>query len=81
MSETSYVHVVLLSVISEDQILEGHLNLDPLLVIEGRPDVMGLCDCSLVRLEQDLCSVVVHVQCSKYQNEPEIKQNNKIDGV
>lgn len=54
--------LVFFSVVSQDQILELDFHLDPLLVCERGPDVMGLRDGGLVRLQQDLSSLRVDVQ-------------------
>lgn len=42
--------LVFLAVVSQDKILELHLHLDPLLIGQGGPDVVGLRNCSLVWL-------------------------------
>ena len=44
--------------------------LDPLVVGECGPDVMGLRDSGLVRLQNDLGPVVVHVQGTQDQDQP-----------
>ena len=69
--------LVLLAVVSEDQVLELDLNLDPLLVRERRPDVMRLRHCRLVRLQDDLRPVVVDVQCSQYEDETRERLRNE----
>lgn len=46
-----------------------HLHLDPLLVSEGGPDVMGLSDCGLVRFQNHLGPVIVDMKCSEDQDE------------
>ena len=61
--------LVLLAVVSQDEVLQLDLNLDPLLVCEGRPDVVGLCHGRLVGLQDDLGAVVVDVQGSQDQDE------------
>mmetsp|Transcript_3635 Transcript_3635/g.6371 ORF Transcript_3635/g.6371 Transcript_3635/m.6371 type:complete len:234 (-) Transcript_3635:407-1108(-) len=65
-----HVHVVLLAVVVEDEVLQGDLNMDPLVVGEGGPHVVRLGDGGLLGLEDDLGLVVVHVQGAQDQNEP-----------
>mmetsp|Transcript_100146 Transcript_100146/g.251031 ORF Transcript_100146/g.251031 Transcript_100146/m.251031 type:complete len:442 (+) Transcript_100146:99-1424(+) len=56
------VHVVLLAIVGEDQVLELHLHMDPLIVREAGPHVMRLRHRRLVGLQDDLGAVWVHVQ-------------------
>ena len=53
--------LVFLAVVGHDEILELVLDLHPLLVRQTGPDVVGLGDGRLVRLQNHLGSVVVHV--------------------
>ena len=64
------VHVVLLGVVAEDEVLEGNLHLDPLLVAEIGPHVMRLSDDRPVGLQQHLSLVVVDVERAEDQDEP-----------
>ena len=57
-----HVDVVLLAVVGENQVLERHLDLDPLLVAQGRPHVMRLRHRGLVGLENHLGLLVVDVE-------------------
>mmetsp|Transcript_39335 Transcript_39335/g.83813 ORF Transcript_39335/g.83813 Transcript_39335/m.83813 type:complete len:1257 (-) Transcript_39335:3240-7010(-) len=68
LRQRSNVDVVFLSVIRQDQILELHLDLDPLVISERRPHVMRLSHGGLVGLEDDLGSVGVDVQGSQDQD-------------
>ena len=61
--------LVLLSVVSQDQVFELHLHLDPFLVREGWPDVMGLRDGRLVWFQDHLGPVVVDVERPQDQDE------------
>ena len=45
-------------------------DLDPFVIRESGPDVVWLRDGGLVRLQDDLCPVVVHVQRSQDQDQP-----------
>jgi hypothetical protein len=45
-------------------------DLDPFVIRESGPDVVWLGDGGLVRLQDDLCPVVVHVQRSQDQDQP-----------
>ncbi len=53
----------------QDQILQCNLNLNPLLVGQGRPDEVRLSDSVLVRTQNDLGLLIVDVQTTKEQNE------------
>mmetsp|Transcript_13958 Transcript_13958/g.40458 ORF Transcript_13958/g.40458 Transcript_13958/m.40458 type:complete len:470 (-) Transcript_13958:5660-7069(-) len=57
-----YVDVVLLCVVSKDQVLQRNLDLDPLLVREARPHVVRLRDNRLVRPQDHARLLWVDVQ-------------------
>jgi len=61
--------LVLLSIVSKDQILQLNLDLDPFLVGQRRPDMMRFGDGRLVGLQHHLSAVVVDVHRPQYQNE------------
>lgn len=61
--------LVFLAVVSQDQILELYLHLDPFLVSQRGPDVVGFRNSSLVWLQDHLCSIIVHMQSPQNQNE------------
>lgn len=61
--------LVLFTIISQDQIFKLHLHLDPLLISQSRPDVMWLSDGGFVRLQDYLCTVIVHMEGSQDQDE------------
>jgi len=61
--------LVLLPVVSKDQILQLDFNLDPLLVGQRWPDVMRFGDGRLVGFEHHLGAVVVDVHRAQYQNQ------------
>lgn len=61
--------LVLFAVVGQDEILELHLHLDPLLVGERGPDVVGLGDGRLVGLQDHFGAVVVDVERSQDQDE------------
>ena len=61
--------LVLLAVVSQDEILELHLYLHPLLVTERGPDVVSLCDGGLIWLQENLGLVIVHMEGSQDQDE------------
>lgn len=67
-SQVQYV-LVLFAVVSKNEIFELDLHLDPLLIGERRPDVMGLGDGGLVRFQDHLGSVIVDMERSEDQNE------------
>ena len=69
--------LVLLAVVSQNEILELHLYLHPLLVAERRPDVMRFGDGRLVRLQDQLRPVVVHMQRAQDQNETRERLKNE----
>ena len=62
LRERGDIDVVLLAVVCQDEILECDLNLDPLVICQSWPDVVRLRDRGLVRLQDDLGSVVVHME-------------------
>ena len=70
INEVTEVSLVLLAVVSKDQILQLDLNLDPLLICQCRPDMMRLRNGRLVWLEYHLRPIVVDVHCTQDQNEP-----------
>ncbi len=59
------VDVVLLAVVVENQVSELRLNLDPVLVGQGRPDMVVLRDDRLVWSQNKLRLVRIHLQGSK----------------
>ena len=69
LGQTRHVDVVLFAVVGQDEILQGHLDLDPLVVREAGPDVVRLGDGRLVRLQDDLGPVVVDVQRAQDEDE------------
>mmetsp|Transcript_51851 Transcript_51851/g.121766 ORF Transcript_51851/g.121766 Transcript_51851/m.121766 type:complete len:1251 (+) Transcript_51851:175-3927(+) len=69
LRERGHVDVVLLSVVGQDEVLERHLHAAPLVVRERRPDVVGLRDGRLVRLEDHLGAVVVDVERAEDEDE------------
>ena len=70
LREGGDVHVILLRVIPEDEVLEGDLDLDPLLVAEIRPDVVRLGYNRPVGFQKHLSLVVVDVERPEDENEP-----------
>lgn len=48
LSKTCHIHVVLLCIIINNQVLHLNLHLDPFLVSKSRPNVIGLGDNSLI---------------------------------
>lgn len=65
----SYCLLVLLAVVRQNEIFELHFHLDPLLISQRGPDVMGLGDGRFVRLQDDLGPVVVDMERSEDQDE------------
>lgn len=60
--------LVLFTVVCQDEIFELYFDLDPFLIGECGPDVMGLSDCRLVRFQDHLCTIIVHMKGSKDQD-------------
>lgn len=60
--------LVLFAIISQNEILELNLHLDPLLVSESGPNVMGLSDCCLVGFQDHFGAVIIYVERSEDQN-------------
>ena len=69
LGQRGHVDVVLLAVVGQDEVLELHFHLDPLLVRQRRPDVMRLGDGGLVRLQHHLGPVIVDVQGTQNEDE------------
>mmetsp|Transcript_100977 Transcript_100977/g.289830 ORF Transcript_100977/g.289830 Transcript_100977/m.289830 type:complete len:466 (-) Transcript_100977:385-1782(-) len=68
LGQRGHVHVVFLAVVRQDQVLELHLDVDPLVVGQARPHVVRLGDGGLVRLEDDLGAVRIHMQGTQDQD-------------
>lgn len=60
--------LVLFAIICQNEILELHFHLDPLLVGERWPDVMRLRDGGLVRFQDHFGAVIVDVEGSQDQD-------------
>mmetsp|Transcript_63487 Transcript_63487/g.174936 ORF Transcript_63487/g.174936 Transcript_63487/m.174936 type:complete len:276 (-) Transcript_63487:4603-5430(-) len=69
LCERSHVHVVLLSVVGEDQVLERNLHLDPLFVGQRWPDVVRLGHHRLIRPQDHLGAILRHVERAKDEDE------------
>ena len=69
LSQTGHVDVVLLRIVSEDEILQFHLHVDPLLISERWPYVMRLRHDTLVGCQDDLGSLRVQVECPQDQDQ------------
>lgn len=61
--------LVLFAIICQDEVFQLHLNLDPLLVSERGPDVMGLSDGRLVGFQNHLGTVVVDMEGSEDEDQ------------
>lgn len=70
--------LVFLAVVCEDQVLEPHFHLHPLLVRQRRPDVMSLCYRRLVRLQDHLRPVVVHMERTQDQDQSRKRLSNEM---
>lgn len=62
--------LVLFAIICQDKIFKLHFHFDPFLIRERGPDVMWLCDGRLVRFQDHLGTVIVHMEGSEDQDEP-----------
>jgi len=70
LSETGDVDIILLCVVSKNEVLKFNLNLHPLLITEVRPNVMREGHSCLVWLQNDLCSLWVKVESPQDQDQP-----------
>lgn len=61
--------LVLFAIISQDEIFECHFHLDPLLICERGPNMMGLSDGGFIRFQDHFSSVVVDMESSEDQDE------------
>mmetsp|Transcript_98960 Transcript_98960/g.262867 ORF Transcript_98960/g.262867 Transcript_98960/m.262867 type:complete len:658 (-) Transcript_98960:4864-6837(-) len=68
LRQRCHVDVVLLAVVRQDQVLQLHLHVDPLVVCEAWPDVVRLRHGRLVRLQDHLGAVRIHMQCAQDQD-------------
>ena len=68
LRQRGHIHVILLAVVGENQVLQGHFNSDPLLVRQRRPDVMRLGYYRFIWSQNDFDSVLRDVQRSQYQD-------------
>jgi len=69
LSETRHVHVVLLGVVGENQVLQFDLDLHPLLIRQVWPNVVRKGHRGLVRLQYDLGTLGVQVECTQNQDQ------------
>ena len=64
-SERRDINAIPLPEVGQDEVFEGNLDLNPLLVGQRRPHEVGLGNCVLVRTQNDLGLLVVDVQTTK----------------
>ena len=69
LGQACYIDVVFLRIVGEDQVLELDLNVDPLLVGEGGPNMMRLSHDALVWGQYDLGSLWVQMECSQNEDQ------------
>ena len=69
LRERGHIHVVLLAVVGQNQVLEGHFTVDPLGGAERGPNMVRFGDRGLVGLEDHFGAIVVHMQRLEYENE------------
>ena len=69
LREGGHIHVVLLSIVGQNHILEGELNLDPFFISQGWPNVMRLRDCRLIGLEDDFRLVRINMHSAHHQDD------------
>lgn len=60
--------LVLFTVVCQNEIFKLHFDLDPFLIGERGPDVMGLGDGCLVGFQDHLCTIIVHMKGSEDQD-------------
>lgn len=63
------IHIVLLSIIRQNQISQCNFHLHPLIIIEVWPDMVRLCDNCLVRLQQHLCFLIIDMESTQNEDE------------
>ena len=63
LGQTSHVDIVLLSVVSQNQVLQLNLHMDPLLISQRWPNVMRLRDDTLIWSEDNLGALWVKMEC------------------
>ena len=70
LGEAGHVDVVLLGVVSQNQVLQLNLHLDPLLISQSWPDVVRLRHYRLFRHKYHLCPLGVDIECPENQDQP-----------
>mmetsp|Transcript_97181 Transcript_97181/g.274889 ORF Transcript_97181/g.274889 Transcript_97181/m.274889 type:complete len:239 (-) Transcript_97181:6012-6728(-) len=68
LGQGGHVDVVLLAIVGQNKVLQLHLHVDPLVVGQARPHVVRLCHSRLVRLQDDLGALRIHVQGPQNQD-------------
>mmetsp|Transcript_29941 Transcript_29941/g.79797 ORF Transcript_29941/g.79797 Transcript_29941/m.79797 type:complete len:445 (-) Transcript_29941:5935-7269(-) len=68
LRQRGHIHVVLLAVVHQNQILQLHLHSNPLVVCETRPNVVGLCHGRLIGLQDGLRPLWIDVQRTEDQD-------------
>ena len=65
--QRSDVDAVPLPEVGQNEILQSHFDLDPVVIAQRRPHEVGLGDGRLVRPQDDLCFLVIDVQTTKQE--------------
>ena len=69
-NKTAEAHIlVLLAIVSKNEIFELNFNLDPFFICQCWPDVMGLSDGCLIRLQYHLGTLCVDMEGSQNQDQ------------
>ena len=66
---TNQYSLVLFAVVSQDEIFQLNLRFDPFLVRQRRPDMVGLGNSRLIRLEDDFGPVIIHMESSQDEDQ------------
>lgn len=64
LGEACNIHVVFLSVVCQNKILQLYLDLDPLLIGQSRPNMMWLSDDRSIGCQDNFCSFRIDVESS-----------------
>lgn len=69
-NKTAEAHIlVLLAIVSKNEIFELNFNFDPFFIRQCWPDVMGLSDGCLIRLQYHLSTLCVDMEGSQNQDQ------------
>ena len=64
LGQTGHIDVVFLAIIGQNKVFQRDLDLDPFIIRQAGPNMMRFRNGRLVRFQNDLGTIVVHVERS-----------------